>query len=244
MDYKLLTVLLAAAVLLAGCAGGAANAGAQPSGGGAGAGASGGAGGADAGAGAGAGAQAGSGAGAEAQALGFMALQALGAPTQCTVKMAGQPDAVLYVKGNSVRVETKVEQEGQSYAVTSIIKNDAFYVDTKYMGNATQGCDWFEFKVNTSAADSGASQQPSSGISEKELADLPASDFSCTPAVFGDEKFATPGKVCNLADLMAQALKDSGASAQTELTDEEKQQLAETCASITDAQTRQILGCP
>ena len=62
--------------------------------------------------------------------------------------------------------------------------------------------------------------------------------------MFGDEKFATPGKVCNLADLMAQALKDSGASAQANMTDEEKQQLAETCASITDAQTRQILGCP
>ncbi len=267
MDHKWLMILLVGAVLLAGCASAPSNAAANANGGASDAGTAGAVANANGGSGAGtpsgsganastgSGAQAGSNAGNEAQALGLMALQALGTPAQCTVKEAGQPDVVLYIQGSNLRAESQVVQDNTTYPVISVIRGGVFYVDTGSFGSEARGCDWIEFKANASQTGaSGNSQAPfTAGIDEQTLSDLPPADFSCAPAVFGDEKFQTPGKVCSLTDIMAQAFQNSGvdvnaseggATASINLTDDEKQQLVQACASISDAPTRQALGCP
>ncbi len=239
MELKWVAVFLVGLVLLAGCTGNAgtgANAGAAANGGAnanAGANVNGNAGnnGANANAGADVNGNAGSNA---AQAAGLVAMQALGVPTQCTVRVSGQPDETLFIKGQNMRVQSKTVENGQTVEVTSIIKGKTFYVDAKAFGNESQGCDWLMMESNDTQT-AGAQQPPSGGVDEKTLENIPPTDFTCQPAVFGDEKFATPGKVCTFADLMANAIKNTG------MTDEQKVQ---ACASMTDPTYRQALGCP
>ncbi|MDE1798270.1 MAG: hypothetical protein KGH63_02600 [Candidatus Micrarchaeota archaeon] len=264
MDYKWISLILVGIILLAGCAGNAgaganANAGANVNANNDNANSGNGNAGANANAGANVNANGNAGSNA-VQAAGLLAMEAAGIPTQCTVKVEGQPDSTVYVKGTSLRIETPISPENQTIMVTTIIKGKSAYVDAAALQTPGLNCDWMEINssmMGNQTAGSGSEPQVSGAADQQTLENLPASSLNCAPAVFGDEKFATPGKVCSFGDILGQAIgsmmngsvsgsgsADASGSAGADSGGLTAEQKAQVCASITDAQQRQAMGCP
>jgi len=214
---KLFVVLgvLALALLLLGCGGQTPPAGPA---GGTGAGTGAGAGAAGSGGGTGAGG-AGSGAGNAANnlaGLGYLQLVELGVPVECTVKSTTDgvtSTTLMKMKGKNSMMETSYvdPQTKQETKTTAIVKGTANMVYMKVSGSLygqfAAGCDWLAI------SSSNETQAPSGAVNTTELEGLPASDFTCQPSLFGDEVFATPGKVCDFSQILAGMMGGSGAGA-------------------------------
>jgi hypothetical protein len=122
----------------------------------------------------------------------------LGVPVNCKIRVrseAGTSEATLYLKGESFRIETVVNTEGETYEALAILRGGRYYVaipeDQKQYMN---GCDWIMGES--------AEGVESSDMSIQDIKGIPESDYTCTPGVFGNEKFETPGKACTFEDIM------------------------------------------
>ena len=119
-------------------------------------------------------------------------------PMECTATITDQGVTTTthyWVKSGNMRAETQTN--GQT--MVAIVKNKKVYLSASAMGTMPEGvkCDWIEFE-----------QQPSK--SEPESYSTAVEDYrnpenvkvECHPSVFGDEKFATLGKICTMNDLI------------------------------------------
>lgn len=222
---KHILAILLAAILLFGCAqpGGGAQAGAGAAAGGTGA--TGGAGGAPGAATGGAGGTAGgAGAGAEAGAAGeaageaetgggtldlgawsMGALIAMGTPVHCTVTYGGDLPGTfdMYVLGEKIMITGRTLVEGQAQSFTEVIKpvggkKMMYWTVSGPEGTAFENCDWIALDIT----ETGVESEPGSVETTTVDYEQPPVSYECSPAVFGDEKFATQGNVCDFSNIM------------------------------------------
>ena len=131
-------------------------------------------------------------------------------PIYCTVDYATGDftgSSKMWIKGDMVRVETSslVAGTGEEYQMVMISTGDTSYimnVDGGYAVPATgdSDCDWVSINIKELEACMPAGDDPE-GMDEYNFEasydDVPTS-FHCSVGVFGDEKFQTTGKVCDL----------------------------------------------
>jgi len=134
--------------------------------------------------------------------MGWSALLASGLPYQCTVKMTGEGftgDSKMYFSGGKVRVESTVNAGGYSMDSVSIVKDDKVYVSLPASSRVGPhaDCEWL-----VSSATATPSPGQSEGVSSYE--NVPATDYSCSPWVPDESKFATTGQACDLAAMTPQ----------------------------------------
>ena len=133
------------------------------------------------------------------------ALTAFGAPVHCTVTYGGDmPGSYeMYIWGEKMRVEGTYEGAEGAEAFVTISKDDRTYMPASMMGEmpGAESCDWFYFEA--SEPEPGEPAEPGTyetmGMEDFEA---PPFEFHCEPAVFGDEKFATPGQLCDFMEVM------------------------------------------
>ncbi|OIO27508.1 hypothetical protein COX86_03280 [Candidatus Micrarchaeota archaeon CG_4_10_14_0_2_um_filter_60_11] len=145
---------------------------------------------------------------AEQAAMGWTALLVSGIPYECTVRMTGEgftSESKMYFSGGKVRMETSTDASGYSSDTVSIVKGDKVYVSlpaSSRVGPYTD-CEWL-----VSSATATPSPGESGGVSSYE--NVPASDYSCSPWIPDESKFATAGKACDLAAMTPETLLPSG----------------------------------
>jgi hypothetical protein len=126
-------------------------------------------------------------------------LTAFGAPVHCTVTYGGEmPGSYdIYVLGEKMRFEGTYEGIEGTEDLILITKDGRSYMPASMMGEmpGMESCDWLYFE--TEETEPGAYQH--TGMEDFET---PPYEFHCEPAVFGDEKFATPGNVCDFEEIM------------------------------------------
>lgn len=150
-------------------------------------------------------------------------LMNLGVPIKCTItydypkeKMSG--NVVEYILNKKIRMETQYTVEGMTTTSLGIAKDEGIYVQVtpkmKTGGGFYANCDWLFYPLEEKEQ-SGyeVNEDESVGAEYKSLGY--EYTFHCEPAMFGEEKFATSGKVCNINEMMSN-----------------------TCASIEDPEVR------
>jgi hypothetical protein len=159
----------------------------------------------------------------------YEALIALGVPIQCDVSsVAGfETDATVYIKGEQARAEASFEYDGTTYSSVSVIKDDKVYVQVvdDYFGELESDCDWIYISTDKDKEDASPS------ITADDLKDMDAADFTCVIGSFGDEKFATSGNACTMAEFLSSMMPDMG-DVETDY-----------CDYVTDPDAREQLGC-
>ena len=153
------------------------------------------------------------------------ALMNLGVPIKCVITYHYQEEgmsgtAVEYIIGKKARIESIATTKEGSTSSTMIAKEDGAYVkvppEMKSQGGVYANCDWLfyprgedkEYEIN---------EEEKVGAEYKKL----GYDYTarCEPATFGEEKFATPGKVCSIKEIMSNvcaSIEDPEAKAQCE----------------------------
>ncbi len=121
-------------------------------------------------------------------------------PMECTATVTVPEQGVTgtshyWIKSGNMRMETTTE--GQT--VVAIVKNEKVYVEVSAMGTipGELNCAWIVFEPNKTP-------QEYSDISD-DYRNPEGVRVECYPAVFGDEKFATPGRICTMDDLIPPA---------------------------------------
>jgi len=124
--------------------------------------------------------------------LGFSQLKALGTPAECTITPKGAAAPyTLSIQGEKVRKEGTF-QAGPSKEIhmVTIISGDSGYIYVKDFGY-TGRCLWAKFKSSSAC------------MSMKDMDSALASEFTCKPASFGNEKFVPSGETCDMANAMS-----------------------------------------
>ena len=130
------------------------------------------------------------------------ALMAAGMPMKCVVTWGGEAPGqyTMYIRGQNVRMEGSYQSQGASVPYISIMKGNTVYMPVDMMGGAQgfENCDWFSITAEEST--------PTGGETTYQNVDYnaPPVSYDCNPDVFGDEKFATPGQVCDFQQMMQQ----------------------------------------
>jgi len=159
----------------------------------------------------------------------YAALITLGIPITCDVGSVGnfETDTILYIKGMNARAEVSFDHSDESYNSVSVIKDDRVYVKVvdEYFGGIESECSWIYIETPEDKDDASPS------ISEDDLRMLDGSEFTCVVGSFGDEKFATPGEACSMADFMKSLIPDLGDID------------IDYCEQIEDPDVREQLGC-
>ena len=130
------------------------------------------------------------------------ALMAAGAPMKCIVTWGGEAPGqyTIYVKGQKVRMEGTYQSMGHDVPYISIMKDNVAYMPATMMAGAPgfENCDWLSI----------TSEEETTGgdttITQPVDYDTPPVSYDCNPDVFGEEKFATPGIVCDFQEMMQQ----------------------------------------
>lgn len=157
---------------------------------------------------------------------GIAQLVQLGTPIECTFKWMDpdtgeKADAKAYFKGKSSRIEikaygAKADGDEQCDKLITVMNDREKKI---YMGcdplPVKEECKWLLFDYSN-VEDADAESQ--GGLTSKDLESLPPGDFSCGPAIFGDEKFTVQGKACSIQDMMAKAMTEAMSQSQTETT--------------------------
>ena len=129
---------------------------------------------------------------------GYDALAALGVPLECDITMNSTTMKV-YMKGSDeVRGEVPIDEQGATCRkMVSIMEGGKYYAGCSD-GTLYPQCDWLYVTDEDS--------QPSADTSTDtpDYDSVPPADISCKPWLYDASKFATPGKVCSLDDLMQQ----------------------------------------
>lgn len=99
-----------------------------------------------------------------------------------------------WVKSGRLRAESRIE--GRTTVV--VVKDNKIYTDASVMELPEEvECAWIVFEQQKSA------EEPKDYSTAIENYRNPAQvKVDCHPASFGDEKFATPGKICTMDDLI------------------------------------------
>ena len=130
------------------------------------------------------------------------ALMAAGAPMKCIVTWGGEAPGqyTLYVKGQKVRMEGTYQSQGTSVPYLSIMKDNKAYMEAQMMAGAQgfENCDWLSMTVEE--GNTTGSQTTAQTVDYN----APPVSYECNPDVFGEEKFATPGNVCDFQQMMQQ----------------------------------------
>jgi len=119
-------------------------------------------------------------------------------PMECTSSYTGYDQVVytthFWIKGENVRYEADTPQ-GTSVV---IVKDDVTYISTTGYGEDMVECDWIIFETEDSEV-----EQPDQFSYSTEMLTSPEKyNVECHAAVFGDEKFDTPGNTCTWEDII------------------------------------------
>jgi hypothetical protein len=125
----------------------------------------------------------------------YGAAVAAGVPLQCTVIQQGVTTN-FFVKGGNMYMTGSANNE--NFEV--VVKNDIVYMkmsdDMKQSFTAMgKSCDWLEF------SDTGSGGSGSTSTVSPDDYTAPNVAWTCSPALFGDEKFAINGGICKMEDL-------------------------------------------
>ncbi|MEW5955885.1 MAG: hypothetical protein AB1626_05125 [Candidatus Micrarchaeota archaeon] len=185
--------------------------------------------------------------------LGYEQLLASGQPVECTVTIAREgaapTTARAFFKSGKMRVESTEVRGEESIPLVVITKEERLYVEVRpdQKANLSEqlgtACDWLVFETNATDGEAGAA-------SAEEVAEAPSEAYSCNYAVFGDEKFVTPGEACNFRELFEQAweraleaMPSPEAEAPTPSVDAET--LEAVCSNPQlSAEVKSAMGCP
>jgi hypothetical protein len=131
--------------------------------------------------------------------MGYEALAALGVPLECDITV-NSTTMKIYMKGSEeVRADVPISAQGSTCRMmASIVKGKDYYAGCTD-GTLYPGCAWLKMSENTSSAGAGASPAEA-----PEYDTVPPADISCKPWVYDASKFATPGKICTLEEMMQQ----------------------------------------
>lgn len=141
----------------------------------------------------------------------FMALAAMAIPLECdiTVEIEGQmTKSKMYMNGeNEMRSEIAITQPAQCDKFLYIYKDDMVYMGCEG-GNLFAGaemfedCDWLVFSESEGTMESGETTTTYQA-STPEFEDVPSTQINCIPWVYDASKFDTPGKTCDMEELMS-----------------------------------------
>jgi len=157
---------------------------------------------------------------------GIAQLVQLGTPVECTFKWMNpetkeKADAKAYFKGKSSRIEIKAyghktegDEECNKLITVMNDKEKKIYIGCDPLP-VKEDCKWILFDYSKVDDKEVGSQ---GGLTQKDLEGLPPGDFSCGPAIFGDEKFTVQGKSCSFEDMMGKAMAEAMDQSQTETT--------------------------
>ncbi|MCD6549596.1 hypothetical protein J7K41_02735 [Candidatus Micrarchaeota archaeon] len=143
----------------------------------------------------------------------YTAIMMSGQPVECTVTMEETTeegmitaDIHMYIKGEKVRIEI-TSSEGN---FVEIQKDNAIYISTESMvqgeeemeGTPFADCDWIMIKTPEVESTYPEEETPEeTGVEVKKPEEMFKYNIHCNVGNFGDEKFETPGKVCDLSQL-------------------------------------------
>jgi len=155
------------------------------------------------------------------------ALMKLGVPIKCTItynypKEGASGTVTEYILNGNVRVESQAKTSAGTSFTIAVVKKDGTYLGTtpemKTEGSVYANCDWLFYPT-------GEEKKTGYEINEEETAGAMYESLGyeytvhCEPAMFGEEKFATPGNVCNMKEMMSNvcaSITDLDARAQCE----------------------------
>jgi hypothetical protein len=129
----------------------------------------------------------------------YTAAMAAGVPLECTILVEGVTQKI-YIKGENMLMSTT-----SAGAATNVIsKNDNIYMELDSETKATYvqmglTCDWLIMEGGE--GQSGGMQTGSESVDVSGYTDSNVA-WTCSPAMFGDEKFATPGATCTFEEIM------------------------------------------
>jgi hypothetical protein len=131
----------------------------------------------------------------------YSAAMAAGVPLECTVLVEGVAQKI-YIRGENMMMSTTTQ--GTTYNV--VAKDDNIYMelDAQTKDSYSQmgmTCDWL---VMEGGDDQSGGMQSSSGSESVDVSSYTDSNvqWTCSAAMFGDEKFATPGATCTFEEIM------------------------------------------
>ena len=135
----------------------------------------------------------------------MQAMVAMGQPVYCTVTVKEEgmtATSKMWLKGENMRIESTSSMEGETYTSTIVMKNEVMYMSQQegsYGMDGMEDCDWQLLDSKKLEACMPESEEPSeTGTFDMETYEATPYEYHCEYAAFGDEKFATPGKVCDL----------------------------------------------
>lgn len=142
------------------------------------------------------------------------AMMAMGTPVHCsgTDAQDGMSSTFdIYIMGESYRAEGTSSYDGETYSYTMVLKGQKMYMkdDGTGMGMGMftdeTGCEWY--LIDNAKLESELPESEEGAETEftgtPDFEEMPQ-DYSCEAASFGDEKFSTPGKICDITeDLIA-----------------------------------------
>lgn len=130
-----------------------------------------------------------------ATATSYSLAAAAGVPLECTAVINGETTKY-WIKGSNMLISGT--SGGRPF--TGILKGNDMYVKMEEEDKAPYAqmgiaCDWFLFKGEEGSGTSAHAVDTASYTA-------PNVQWSCTAAIFGDEKFAVSGNACTMEDLM------------------------------------------
>ncbi len=153
------------------------------------------------------------------------ALIAMGAPVHCTIAYGGDLPGTfdMYVLGEKIMITGETVVEGGTQEFTEVIKpvgakKMMYFTISGADGTGLEGCDWLSFDITETDVESEPGTVETTTVDYEQT---PVS-YQCFPDIFGDEKFATPGEVCDFSSIM----QDPSAICNTYTGDEREQCLA------------------
>ena len=142
----------------------------------------------------------------DVNSLGYAAIQALGMPVKCTYKDENGT-ANIYIKGNKYYAE--ITSQGTTYYM--VMKDDKMYIKLQGVMKDSPGmesCDWLMFDTIKINEDSQTQAEEMSPTPDLETPDF-SEQYDCAIDTFGDDKFDTPGTVCDYTEIMNQMIKNT-----------------------------------
>ena len=121
-----------------------------------------------------------------------------GVPTECTINYADDTQNIqikYWILGDNMKLETT--SQGTNMVV--ITKNGDSYMAGDMMG--VPDCNWIMFE-DMGEEDYEDNDFDMETVDYSDYEDNALYTIDCQPAIFGNEKFDTPGNVCTMEDLM------------------------------------------
>lgn len=147
----------------------------------------------------------------------MQAMMAAGQPVHCTVTYSDQSYtsvSEMWLKGQNIRSESTTTSDGQTYESVAIIKGDVVYVSGQQGMGMEEDCDWVKMdnkRLAECIPESDESMAAEMGAYDYEdTYETPPAEYNCDYATFGDEKFDTPGKVCDLTEELCTLYESMG----------------------------------